>query len=255
MEPSTIILLSGAGVVVIGVGIYIKKNRETPYKVFVKNKQQLYTLVKKLPEAIDVQKWTETIVDINSEILTKWWKNMLTRNEQDSNRITSDMIVQLKQWNIDTLWKISFDKKEKSERQYNLVSAKRALVNNIHKFSTLLPTLHRGISLEKWTEIVVDINDYDLTEFWKKVAKQPDVGKKMTQILSSWQIKSDTCKSFTCLTEDNVLAYQLPDGSKLEMGLKYKVESPCWIHTIENSDGTITKKILIKGVVTPKSEA
>ena len=242
MEPSTIILLSGAGVVAIGVGIYIKKNRKTPYKVFVKNKQQLYTLVNKLPEVIDVQKWTEIIVDINSGILTKWWENMLTRNERDSNRITSDMIVQLKQWNIDALWQISFDKKEKPGCQYNLVLAKRALVNNIHKFSTLLPTLHRGISLEKWTEIVIDINDYDLTEFWKKVANQPDVAKKMTQILSSWQIKSDTCKSFTCLTEDNVLAYQLPDGSKLEMGQKYKVESPCWIHTIENNDGTITKK-------------
>ena len=86
------------------------------------------------------------------------------------------------------------------------------------------------------------------------MATQPNVKKKMIQVLSSWQIKSDLCKSFTCLTNDNVLAYKLPDGGQLVMGQKYKVESPCWIHTNEDSDGVVSKKIIVRGVVIPNVE-
>lgn len=256
MELSTIYFLCGAGIAVVGVGAYIIAKQGSARKVFVKNKYLLYPLVKKLPTPISTQEWTGVIVSINNQTLTKWWSKMVASNGNNSNQLTKSIVNQLKQWNVDTLWNISFeyDDSPKPERPYNLLYAKKALLNNLKKISILLPTLHNGFSIEKWTEVIVDINDYDLTEFWKELAAQPNVTKKMIQVLSSWQIKSDMCKSFTCLTKDNVLAYKLPDGGQLVMGQKYKVESPCWIHTVEDSEGVVSKEIIVQGIVIPKVE-
>lgn len=255
MELSTIYFLSGAGIAVVGLGAYIIAKQGNPKKVFVRNKHLLYPLAKKLPTPISIQEWTAVVVSINNQKLTKWWSKMVASNGNNSNQITTSIVNQLKQWNVDSLWNISFEPKpEPALRQYNLLCAKKALLSNLEKISFLLPTLHNGFSVERWTEVIVDINDYDLTEFWKKLATQPNVTKKMIQVLSSWQIKSDLCKSFTCLTNDNVLAYKLPDGGQLVMGQKYKVESPCWIHTNEDSDGVVSKKIIVRGVVIPNVE-
>lgn len=255
MELSTIYFLSGAGIAVVGLGAYIIAKQGNPKKVFVRNKHLLYPLAKKLPTPISIQEWTAVVVSINNQKLTKWWSKMVALNGNNSNQITTSIVNQLKQWNVDSLWKISFEPKpEPALRQYNLLCAKKALLDNLKKISTLLPTLHNGFSIEKWTEVIVDINDYDLIEFWKKLTAQPNVTKKMIQVLSSWQIKSDMCKSFTCLTKDNVLAYKLPDGGQLVMGQKYIVESPCWIHTIEDTEGVVLKEIIMHGVVIPKVE-
>ena len=255
MELSTIYFFSGVGIAVVGIGAYIIAKQGNPKKVFVRNKHLLYPLAKKLPTPISIQEWTAVVVSINNQKLTKWWSKMVASNGNNSNQLTTSIVNQLKQWNVDSLWNISFEPKpEPAPRPYNLLCAKKALLSNLEKISFLLPTLHNGFSVEKWTEVIVDINDYDLTEFWKKLATQPNVTKKMIQVLSSWQIKSDLCKSFTCLTNDNVLAYKLPDGGQLVMGQKYKVESPCWIHTNEDSDGVVSKKIIVRGVVIPKVE-
>lgn len=255
MELSTIYFLSGAGIAVVGLGAYIIAKQGNPKKVFVRNKHLLYPLAKKLPTPISIQEWTAVVVSINNQKLTKWWSKMVASNGNNSNQITTSIVNQLKQWNVDSLWNISFEPKpEPALRQYNLLCAKKALLSNLEKISFLLPTLHNGFSIEKWTEVIVDINDYDLIEFWKKLTAQPNVTKKMIQVLSSWQIKSDMCKSFTCLTKDNVLAYKLPDGGQLVMGQKYIVESPCWIHTIEDTEGVVSKEIIMHGVVIPKVE-
>lgn len=256
MELSTIFLLSGAGITAVGIGSYIIAKQGSTRKVFIKNKHLLYPLVKKLPSPISTQEWTGIIVSINNQKLTKWWSKMVASNGNNGNLLTTSIVDQLRQWNVDTLWNISFECKDDPTitRPYNLLCAKKALLDNLKKISTLLPTLHNGFSIEKWTEVIVDINDYDLIEFWKKLTAQPNVTKKMIQVLSSWQIKSDMCKSFTCLTKDNVLAYKLPDGGQLVMGQKYIVESPCWIHTIEDSEGVVSKEIIMHGVVIPKVE-
>lgn len=261
MELSTIYLLKGVGIAIaiVGVSVYIIAKQGNPKNVFIKNKHLLYPLVKKLPASISVKEWTGVVVSINSQKLTKWWTNLVKSNGNNSAMLTASLIAQLKQWDVDSLWNITFEPepapKPKPERPYNLILAKKALLNNLPKISILLPTLHNGFSIQKWTEVIVDINDYDLTEFWKKMAAQPDVTKKMLQVLSSWQIKCDTCKSFTCSTKDNLLAYKLPDGEQLVMGQKYKVESPCWVLTVENSEGVVSKEILVKGVVVPKVES
>lgn len=254
MESSTIFLLSGAGIVVVGIGTYIVMKLKDPHKEFVKNEHMLKPLVKKLPAPISIQEWTGAIVSINNHKLTRWWKKMVASNGNNSSQLTASLISQLKKWNIDILWNLSFVPKQPVSRPYNLIYAKKAFVDNLPRFSVLLPTLHNGFSIEKWTEVIVDVNDYDLTEFWKKMAEQPNVTQKMLQVLSSWQIKSDTCKSFTCLTQDNILAYKLPDGGQLNMNQRYKVESPCWIRTIEDISGNISKEIIIKGIVTPKQK-
>uniref|UniRef100_UPI0040253638 hypothetical protein n=1 Tax=Segatella hominis TaxID=2518605 RepID=UPI0040253638 len=58
-------------------------------------------------------------------------------------------------------------------------------------------------------------------------------------------------RSFTCVTNDNMSAYSLPDGGKLTMNVKYKVESPCWVYTSEDNQGNVKKQIVIKGIVVP----
>lgn len=258
MELSTILLLGGAGIIVIGAGLYVLTRKDSPKEIILKNKSRLYPVVKKLPNKVDIQEWTAVIVDINKVQLTNWWKVLVSENGRDTDKITNSLIGQLKQWQVDLLWDISFEPQSSLKevaRPYNLIMAKRAFVENLKRFSTLLATLHKGVDIKKWTEVIVDINDYDLVEFWEKMVKQPDIADKLIKILSSWQIKGDTCKSFTCLTQDNIMAYQLPDGSELEIGQKYKVESPCWIFTSEDNDGNVSKSVIIKGVVIPKTEA
>lgn len=136
----------------------------------------------------------------------------------------------------------------------NLIKAKKAFLDHLSDFSHLLPTLKDGNDTQKWTEAIVTINDQDLTGLWKSFVQKPDFKTKWLQLLASWQVRCDTCKSFTCMTNDNKAAYRLPDGSNLTMEVKYKVVSPCWVFTSEDKEGNTSKKIITLGVVVPFSE-
>lgn len=133
----------------------------------------------------------------------------------------------------------------------NPIKAKKAFIIHLNDFSKLLPTLLEGFNVNDWTGAIISVNDKDLTELWKKYVTLGETSAKWMQLLASWQIKSDTCKSFTCVTNDNVSAYGLPDGGKLTMDVKYKVISPCWVHTYEDNQGKVKKQIITKGIVIP----
>ena len=137
----------------------------------------------------------------------------------------------------------------------NLVLARKAFLNHIDDFSNLFFSLESGADVNKWTEVIITINDKDLTNLWLKCIKMQDVNKKWMQILASWQVKRDTCKSFTCLTSSNIASYTLPDGSTLLMDKKYEVVTPCWVYTFEDEDGKTIKQIISKGIVVPARES
>lgn len=133
----------------------------------------------------------------------------------------------------------------------NPIKAKKAFMNHLNDFSKLLPTLLEGFKVNDWTGAIVNVNDKDLTGLWENYVNLGDTSTKWMQLLASWQIKSDTCKSFTCVTNDNIAAYSLPDGGNLAMNTKYKVISPCWVHTFEDNEGKTKKQIITKGIVVP----
>ena len=133
----------------------------------------------------------------------------------------------------------------------NPIKAKKAFITHLGDFSEQLPTLLEGFNVNDWTAAIVTVNDPDLIGLWKKYVSAGETSVKWRQLLASWQVKSDTCRSFTCVTNDNMSAYSLPDGGKLTMNVKYKVESPCWVYTSEDNQGNVKKQIVIKGIVVP----
>lgn len=133
----------------------------------------------------------------------------------------------------------------------NPIKAKKAFIAHLDDFSKLLPTLLKGFNVNDWTGAIVSVNNKDLTELWKKYVTLGETSSKWMQLLASWQIKSDTCKSFTCVTNDNISAYSLPDGGTLTINTKYKVITPCWVHTYEDNQGKAKKQIITKGIVVP----
>ena len=139
----------------------------------------------------------------------------------------------------------------KPEQEPNPIKARKAFITHLNDFSKLLPTLLEGFNVNDWTGAIVSVNDENLTKLWKKYVKLDETATKWMQLLASWQVKSDTCKSFTCVTDDNISAYGLPDGGKLTMNTKYKVISPCWVHTFEDNQGKVKKQIITKGIVVP----
>lgn len=134
----------------------------------------------------------------------------------------------------------------------NKNQAKKVFLLNIDKFAPILPSLNNdSFDCKLWTEVIVTVNDFHLTELWKKYVSATEVKERWKRLLASWQIKSDNCKSFTCLREDNILSYTLPNGDTLVMGEKYKVEVACWVYTDEDTEGNIKKIVISKGVVVP----
>ena len=136
----------------------------------------------------------------------------------------------------------------------NPIKAKKAFLNHVDDFAQLLPTLSGEFNMSDWTAAIITVNDADLTGLWKKYVKLGNVAQKWMQLLASWQVKCDTCKSFTCATKDNLSAYSLPDGGQMTMAVKYKVVSPCWVHTFEDHEGMTRKRVVAKGIVVPFSE-
>lgn len=137
----------------------------------------------------------------------------------------------------------------------NKNQAKKAFLTNLDKFAPILPSLNsESFDCRLWTEMIVTVNDFHLTELWKNYVYRADVKDRWKRLLASWQIKSDNCKSFTCLREDNILSYTLPNGDSLVMGEKYKVDMACWVYTEEDSEGNINKKIICRGIVVPYQE-
>lgn len=136
----------------------------------------------------------------------------------------------------------------------NPIKAKKAFTAHLNDFAKLLPTLLKGFNINDWTGAIVSVGDPDLMGLWKKYVDLEETPAKWMQLLASWQVKCDTCKSFTCATNDNLFAYGLPDGSELTMNTKYKVISPCWVHTYEDAQGKVKKNVVTRGIVVPSGD-
>ena len=149
----------------------------------------------------------------------------------------------------------SIENPESPQIKINKNQAKKAFLSNIETFAPILQSLNNeSFDYKLWTEKIVTINDFHLTELWKKYVANSGTKDMWKRLLASWQIKSDDCKSFTCVRKDNILSYTLPNGDAITMGEKYKVETACWVYTYEDNEGNIIKRIISKGVVVPFQE-
>lgn len=121
-------------------------------------------------------------------------------------------------------------------------TAKQAFLENVEKFRDILPQLNDSLNVESWSEQIVDINNAQLTALWKRCLKDTAVWKQM---LSSWGLRQDTCKTFTYL-EKYANMYDTADKSEPEVGSRYRVIDGCWILTDNNSGD---KRVIKKGII------
>ena len=120
-------------------------------------------------------------------------------------------------------------------------SARVAFIENIDRFNNLFPTLVDGtFNASEWTDLIIDINNDELTQIWTKVHKSVD---SWVRILASWGVKSDNCNMFKAM-EHHKSMYKLSTGDELEVCCSYKVMQGCWIITTEND-----KRVLFWGKV------
>lgn len=124
------------------------------------------------------------------------------------------------------------------------MSAKEAFVENLDKFVPKLNTLLDGTyNSSQWSEIIVDINNDELTNLWKRANKKVD---NVLRIFGMWGLKPEYCTSFVATEKDKEM-YETLNGEAVIKGHKYVVKTPCWILT----DDTQSKKtIVLKGAVT-----
>lgn len=124
--------------------------------------------------------------------------------------------------------------------------AEVAIEKNLNKIAPLL----RGVTRERitndndWTSLIVSIHNDDLIELWTKSVKRPEL---WVTYLQTFNIQMDWVDSFVGLEEYKEL-YENEDGSEIEVGIKYSVVAPCWIHTDANNQ----KSVILKGIVKPQ---
>lgn len=247
MEIGTLMLCIGGGLGVVAVGAYAS-SKKSVRKNFEANREKLLPLIKKIDKEFGINEWTAEIVNINNRTLIKWWSDVVKKNANDGYKVKAELIATLSKWGV-------YIKPSSDEVKINKNQAKKAFLSNLDKFAPILSSLNNdSFDRKLWTEMIVTVNDFHLIELWKKYVSVADTKDRWKRLLASWQIKSDNCKSFTCLREDNVLSYTLPNGDTIAMGEKYRVEIACWVYTDEDSEGNVDKKIISKGIVVPFKE-
>lgn len=123
------------------------------------------------------------------------------------------------------------------------IGAKEAFVENIGKFITKLNSLLDGsYNSNNWTDDIIDLNNEELTAYWKKIYNKVN---SILRMLAMWGIKPEKCSSFVGINSYKEM-YVTDTGDSIEKGIRYIVKSPCWILT-DNATGE--KKIILKGVV------
>lgn len=121
-------------------------------------------------------------------------------------------------------------------------SAKVAFLENIDRFKTLFPTLCDGsFNSSDWTDNIIDIDNDELTMYWKKVHTSVDA---WLRLLASWGLKPENCTSFKAM-EVHKKMYVTKDGSEIILGQSYNVIQKCWIQT----DSDNRNKVLVMGKV------
>ena len=120
-------------------------------------------------------------------------------------------------------------------------SGKVAFLENIDRFKAFLPTLCDGtFNSSDWTDDIIDINNDELIEYWKKVHTSD---KAWLRLLASWGLKPDNCISFKAM-EVHKKMYVTKDGAEITLGQSYNVIQKCWIQT--DSDNHKKVVVLVK---------
>lgn len=121
--------------------------------------------------------------------------------------------------------------------------AKESFIANLHFFKPYLNTLIDGTyNCDDWTKVIHNISNGELSCYWEKVYRNTD---SILRMLAMWGIRPETCIDFIGV-EPYKEMYQTITGDLIEIGQRYKVESPCWI-TTDNYTGK--KQVLLKGIV------
>lgn len=240
METNVLLIVGGVGVAALavwGISKLGNKVKVDPKKIFLENYEMFKPLTVNILYEFKISDWTAQIVSLNNPTLTKWWKELVKKHDNSELLVKNELVSLLQEWGVSIV---------------NKSQAKKAFLSNIQTFVPILSSLNDDtFNAKVWTEYIVTVNDFHLIELWKKYVSAEDTKNKWKRLLASWQVKSDVCKSFTCVSEDNKASYTLSDGSAITEGVKYKVEKPCWVYTFEKEDGTIVKEILTKGIVVP----
>lgn len=118
-----------------------------------------------------------------------------------------------------------------------------AFKENLDKFAPLLKGVSRQeiTNQQEWTEIIVSINNEELTDLWMAANKRPELW--MTY-LQTFGLQIDLVDSFEAAAYHAEL-YDDLSHEDLIIGQKYKVVSSCWIYTDENNE----KSVICKGTV------
>ena len=122
------------------------------------------------------------------------------------------------------------------------VSAQEAFLSNLPCFETVLNGLIQDINSKKlwgdWSDLIVTINNKELTEIWQKVVVKPEA---WLRILASWGLSYDHCLEFTGIKGRDDL-YDTVTGEPIGVGKRYKVVTPVWILTTAEGKKQVFKK-------------
>lgn len=131
-----------------------------------------------------------------------------------------------------------------SNTQY--VPADIAFKENMDLFIPLLDgvTKHEISNRAKWTEIIVSINNDELTELWRAANNRPDL---WVTYLQTFGLQMDWVDTFEA-AEYHKEMYDDKAGIELQIGKNYKVLSACWILTDENNLKSVAKKGVVSQI-------
>lgn len=131
--------------------------------------------------------------------------------------------------------------------------AQQAFLENLSCFKPLLNGLINDTSSKEmwgyWSDLIVTINNNELTAIWQKAVVKPAV---WLRILASWGLSYDPCTEFTGIKGRNEL-YETTDRQDITVGQKYKVLTPCWILTTAEGKKQVIKKGTVEPIQTPNS--
>ncbi|MBQ8452828.1 MAG: hypothetical protein IJ539_03505 [Prevotella sp.] len=131
--------------------------------------------------------------------------------------------------------------------------AQQAFLENLSCFKPLLNGLINDTSSKEmwgiWSDLIVTINNNELTALWQKSVVKPAV---WLRILASWGLSYDPCAEFTGIKGRDEL-YETTDRQDITVGQKYKVLTPCWILTTAEGKKQVIKKGTVEPIQTPNS--
>lgn len=120
--------------------------------------------------------------------------------------------------------------------------AQQAFLENLPCFVPLLNGLINETTSKEmwgnWSDLIVTINNNELTALWQKAVVKPAV---WLRILASWGLSYDPCVEFTGIKGREEL-YDDVNGQPIEIGKKYKVITPVWILTTSEGKKQVIKK-------------